>query len=252
VIVLAIATGCGGEGGAGGGAGFDDAGKVPTDFGGDDVANALAIQRDGKMVAAGRKGRAFALARYTPDGRLDESFGAAGKVVTDFGVARADKCVEPCQHGAAAVAIQGDGKIVAAGGQGSDFALARYLPDGRLDPSFGRGGKVVTDVGARPDRFEGRQQGANAIAIQSDGKIIAAGAGAAGRRRSARRRATRTRSRSSGSRSGTTPIGTEPLRGGSPDLSRARRCGPLDNEPLARAALTAQEDDGYDCRGSGR
>jgi len=177
-IVLAAATGCGGESGAGAGTGFGTDGKVRTDFGGDDVANALAIQADGKIVAAGGKGRAFALARYTRDGRLDGSFGTAGRVVTDFGVARADECAEPCERGAAAVAIQGDGKIVAAGGKGSDFALARYLPDGRLDPSFGRGGQVVTDVGARPTRFQADwQRGANALAILPDGKIIVAGAG---------------------------------------------------------------------------
>lgn len=178
VVVLAAATGCGGGGRADTGTPFGTAGKVRTDFGGNDVANALAIQPDGKIVAAGSKGRAFALARYTPDGQLDESFGTAGKVVTDFGVPRADKCVGACQHGAAAVAIQTDGKIVTTGGKGSDFALARYLPDGRLDPSFGRGGQVVTDVGARPNRFQADwQRGANALAILPDGKIIVAGAG---------------------------------------------------------------------------
>jgi uncharacterized delta-60 repeat protein len=158
---------------------FGTAGKVRTDFGGDDVARALAIQVDGKIVAAGGKGRAFALARYMHDGQLDGSFGTAGMVVTDFGVARAPRCVELCGLGAAAVAIQGDGKIIAAGGKGSEFALARYLPDGRLDPAFGSGGKVVTDVGARPKTAVEAiwQRGANALAILPDGKIIVAGAG---------------------------------------------------------------------------
>ena len=179
VIVFAAVTGCGGGDRADTGTQFGTAGKVRTDFGGDEVANALAIQADGKIVAAGHKGRAFALARYTRDGKLDASFGTAGRVVTDFGVARADKCMEPfCQHGAAAVSIQGDGKIVAAGGKGSEFALFRYLPDGRLDRAFGRGGQVVTDVGARPNRFQADwQRGAKALAILPDGKIIVAGAG---------------------------------------------------------------------------
>ena len=165
-----------GGGATGGAAGFGMAGKVRTDFGGDDVANALAIQGDDRIVAAGRKGRAFALARYTPDGRLDRSFGTSGKLVTTFHLARAKEAV--ARHGAAAVAIAGNGTIVAAGGSGADFALARYLPDGRLDATFGSGGKVVTDVGARPKLFERYwQQGANALAIQADGRIVAAGAG---------------------------------------------------------------------------
>jgi uncharacterized delta-60 repeat protein len=177
-LIPVVAAACGGGNGGGGRAGFGTAGKVRTDFGGDDSANALAIQPDGKIIAAGRTGPAFALARYTRDGRLDRRFGSGGRVVTDFG-APAGKDALLLQHGAAAVAIEGDGKIVAAGGRGSDFALARYLPDGRLDPTFGEGGKVVTDIPAHPRRFaEFLERGANAVAIQPDGKIIAAGAGA--------------------------------------------------------------------------
>ena len=115
VIVFAAVAGCGTRVPADSGTQFGTAGKVRTDFGGDDVAEALAIQGDGKIVAAGRKGHAFALARYAPDGELDESFGTAGRVVTNFGAPRASKCGEPCAHGAAALAIQGDGKIVAPG-----------------------------------------------------------------------------------------------------------------------------------------
>jgi uncharacterized delta-60 repeat protein len=176
-LIPLVAAACGGGNGGGGRAGFGTAGKVRTDFGGDDIANALAIQPDGKIIAAGRTGSAFALARYTRDGRLDRRFGSGGKVVTDFGApAGKDALLSP--HGAAAVAIQGDGKIVAAGGRGSNFALARYLPDGRLDPTFGEGGKVVTDVRAHPNQFDAYwERGANAVAIQPDGKIIAAGAG---------------------------------------------------------------------------
>jgi uncharacterized delta-60 repeat protein len=121
------------------------------------------------------RGLLFALARYRPDGQLDPTFGSGGKVVTDFGTPahKSGRGAEP--RGAAALAIQGDDKIVVAGGTGSDFALARYRPDGQLDPTFGSGGKVVTDVGARPGSYE--RSGANAIAIQPDGKILAAGTG---------------------------------------------------------------------------
>jgi uncharacterized delta-60 repeat protein len=70
------------------------------------------------------------------------------------------------------VAIQGDGKIVAAGFAGSDFdfALARYNTDGSLDTTFGGDGKVTTDFAGSGSRDE-----AHAVAIQGDGKIVAAG-----------------------------------------------------------------------------
>ena len=105
------------------------------------------MQSDGKIVAVGTTQHPttfddqFALARYTRDGSLDTSFGTGGKVTTEFGVKF---------NGAGAVEIQGDGKIVVAGGAaggptGADIALARYNGDGSLDTSFGTGGKVVTD-----------------------------------------------------------------------------------------------------------
>jgi uncharacterized delta-60 repeat protein len=113
---------------------FNATGKVLTDvLGEDDVAFAVAIQSDGKIVAAGHSffstafSEGFTLVRYTPDGTLDITFNATGKVVTDFsGSGREDV--------AYALAIQSDGKLVAAGvsgrgqGTGLDFALARYLP----------------------------------------------------------------------------------------------------------------------------
>ena len=132
------------------------------------IATAVAIQPDGKIVAAGliRKkngDRDFALARYTPDGSLDNSFSGDGKLTTDFGG----------DDRAAAVAIRPDGKIVAAGqnrngnGNDNDFALALYNPDGSLDTSFGRDGKQTTDFGG----FDL----AHAVAVQPDGRIVAAG-----------------------------------------------------------------------------
>jgi uncharacterized delta-60 repeat protein len=100
-------------------------------------------------------------------GDLDSAFGSSGKLVSDlFGQ----------NEVASAIALQGDGKFVVAGytglsatSQRADFALARYHSNGALDPSFGSGGKVVTDFDpAHRDQ-------ANAIAVQADGKIIAAG-----------------------------------------------------------------------------
>ncbi len=146
---------------------FGVGGKVTTDFGGFEAAAALVQQPDGKLVAAGLStaGSApatdFALARYLPDGSLDPTFGVGGKVTTDFE-----------GGGASALVLQPDGKLVAAGnsrltGLVSDFALARYLSDGSLDPTFGVGGKVTTDFGGF-DRIA-------ALILQSDGKLVAGG-----------------------------------------------------------------------------
>lgn len=128
---------------------FGSGGVVSTDFGGDlDFAAAVALQTDGRIVVAGVEGddsgagRDFALARYTAGGGLDATFGSGGRVTTDFGGDMDD---------AQGVAVQPDGRIVVAGSvitaAGSrDFGVVRYLPDGRLDPSFGGSGAVTTDV----------------------------------------------------------------------------------------------------------
>ena len=50
---------------------------------------------------------------------------------------------------------------------GTDFALARYDTRGNLDPSFGTGGIVVTDLGG--------VDAAQAVALQSDGRIVVGG-----------------------------------------------------------------------------
>ena len=98
-------------------------------------------QRAGSRIDGTHPGD-FALARYLPDGRLDPTFGVGGKVSIDFG---------GCEE-AYALVLQPDGKLVAAGISTGisvdDFALARYLPDGRLDPTFGVGGIVTTDFGS--------------------------------------------------------------------------------------------------------
>lgn len=147
---------------------FGSGGRVITDFLGDeDYVNAVALQRDGKIVAAGRarKGAViyFGLARYNTDGSLDATFGSGGKLLTSFFGIGDD---------ALAMAIQPDGKIVAAGKTFTgpsevDFALARYNSNGTLDATFGSGGKVHTDLGGY-DLI-------TAMAIQPDGKIVAGG-----------------------------------------------------------------------------
>jgi uncharacterized delta-60 repeat protein len=145
---------------------FGGDGKVTTNFGSDlDQAGGLVIQPDGKIVVAGSStasgSQDVALARYHPNGTLDQTFGSDGKVLTDFG--RRDL--------AFALVLLSDGKIVVAGqsdARGSfDFALARYNTNGTLDQTFGSDGKVLTDFGGF-DR-------ASALALQPDGKIVVAG-----------------------------------------------------------------------------
>jgi uncharacterized delta-60 repeat protein len=134
-------------------------GTVTTPFKGGGRILALAIQGDHKIVAAGYSGRSsrdFALARYLPDGSLDPTFGTGGKVVTDFG--GTDE--------ASAVAILPTGRIVVAGTSGESIALARYMRNGTLDSSFGRGGKV-TYLRVSVQIY--------AMAVMPHGKIVVAG-----------------------------------------------------------------------------
>ena len=148
-------------------------GRVMTDFDhSTDIANAVAVQADGKLVVVGTTyqnndytGEDFAVARYNANGTLDKTFGVGGKVQTDFpGLAAV----------ASSLVIQPDGKIVVADGAFplftflGDFKVIRYNPDGLLDSSFGNGGIVTTS-------FPGQGSYAFAVALQADGKIIAAG-----------------------------------------------------------------------------
>jgi uncharacterized delta-60 repeat protein len=150
---------------------FSDDGKQTTDFGpGFDSAFGAALQADGKIVLVGdaQAGpeRVFAVARYNPDGSLDPTFSDDGKQTTDF-VGFGDR--------ATGVAVQADGKLVVGGTGAGGTALARYVPDGSLDPSFGVGGKVTAGHCAPPqppcDEFAAH----GGVALQADGKIVAAG-----------------------------------------------------------------------------
>jgi uncharacterized delta-60 repeat protein len=145
---------------------FSGDGRVTTNFTrGDDLADHLAIQADGKIVAAGTAGSfsrnaRFALARYNGDGTLDTTFSENGKVTTEF-----------TSHfdGAFAVAIQpADQKIVAVGRAAGTLGVARYATGGTLDSTFSGNGKVRTNFTAGIDY-------ADDVAIQSNGKIVAAG-----------------------------------------------------------------------------
>jgi uncharacterized delta-60 repeat protein len=156
---------------------FGGRGIVTTSFPGQgSYAFALALQSDGKIIAAGTKyidfrpsedssNTDFALARYNPDGSPDSSFGNSGRIRTDF---------DGFNDDAYSILVQPDGKLVAVGSAKNpanfyDFALARYLPSGAIDASFGTGGKVRTDFGASDLDI------AYSAALQPNGKIVAAG-----------------------------------------------------------------------------
>ena len=153
---------------------FSSDGTVTTDIGGYwDLAYSMAVQSDGKIILAGMasgnpsSSSDFALVRYNTDGSLDTSFDNDGKVVDSAGY---------FQENLHSVIVQSDGKILAAGSGGngesingiSDFVLLRYNSDGSRDIGFGENGVVITDFSGMPDF-------ANAVAVQQDGKIIAAG-----------------------------------------------------------------------------
>jgi uncharacterized delta-60 repeat protein len=153
-------------------ASFDGDGMALVDFGGDSVARGVALQRDGKVVVAGWAVQPagtgccsadFALARLTPGGALDRSFGGDGRVATDFLPG-----VENGQDAAHAVLVRPDGRILAAGGAGADFGIARYRADGALDPAFGGDGRVSTD-------FVGDRDEARDLAVDSHGGVVAGG-----------------------------------------------------------------------------
>ncbi|MBS1659163.1 MAG: T9SS type A sorting domain-containing protein [Bacteroidetes bacterium] len=149
---------------------FNTSGMVYTDFyEEDDNAFALTLQPDGKIVAAGYAyadyGADMAIARYNTDGSLDNTFGSGGKLTIDF-YSNDDE--------AWAIALQSDGKMVTGGdmysyeSEESIFELARNTADGSLDASFGTDGLVTTDINWASEYI-------NALAIQSDGKIVAGG-----------------------------------------------------------------------------
>lgn len=148
--------------------GFGSAGLVRVEsFGGASGAADLVVQPDGKILAVGLSGGAgFALARLNPDGSPDPSFGGDGTVVAGFAPAF------PGDAGgqATGLALQPDGRFVAVGYVGStafDFGVARYLSNGSLDTSFSGDGMATANFG-------GTDFG-RAVAVQSDGMVVAAG-----------------------------------------------------------------------------
>ena len=157
---------------------FSDDGSLTTGVGSWGEVAALAIDSKRRIVAAGEGqiGSAsnptgvITLARYKPNGSLDKSFGGDGTVTSEIGGFSF----------ATSVAIDRKGRIVVGGAStatlpatDSDFAIARYKPDGRLDRGFGDGGKLTVDFGGYEDVLY-------SLAIDAEGGIVAGGFGAIG------------------------------------------------------------------------
>ena len=146
---------------------FGNGGAVATDMGYYAFARDVAIQPDGKIVLVGLSQPSttqyFGVVRYNPNGSLDASFGSGGVLTTDFGKQ---------QNDCSSVAIAPDGKILvggysATGAENASFAVARYLTNGVLDPSFNGNGKVTSNFGYGSEAF--------GVAVQNDGKILLGG-----------------------------------------------------------------------------
>jgi uncharacterized delta-60 repeat protein len=143
---------------------FSNDGKMTIGFSDYEECNNLALQSNGKLVLVGQilgdSYSGFAVARLNLNGTLDGGFDGDGKVITRFGgtspwVAAWD------------LAIQPDGKIVVVGGNyynDPNGYIARYLPNGALDGSFGSGGKRTIAGDALFD-----------LELQPDGKMVALG-----------------------------------------------------------------------------
>ncbi|HEX6180953.1 MAG TPA: hypothetical protein VFZ47_06875, partial [Chitinophagaceae bacterium] len=164
---------------------FGVGGFQSTDFFGvDDQINALTLQPDGKIVAAGFSDSHFAIARYFPNGSIDNSFSNDGKDTIHFGSQT---------EIANSVGIKTDGRIVIAGESGSPaqptlLSIAYYLPNGTRDNSFSGdgkhslllpGGRTVTSMELQPDGrmlFAGghtvnAQQNFSVIRLLEDGSM---------------------------------------------------------------------------------
>ena len=152
--------------------------QLDTTFGTDGVVTStgqlsfltsVTLQSDNKIVVAGaikiNSMNELALARFNTDGSLDTTFGLAGIQITSIG----------SRSEANSILLQTDGKIVVGGfayENRTNFALARYNVDGSLDNTFNDSGFITTPIGT------GAQ--INSVALQSNGKIIAAGASVVG------------------------------------------------------------------------
>ena len=142
---------------------FSGDGRQTINFGASDFSDSVAVQANGRIILSGNKyavtSGSCALVRLNPNGNLDTTFSGDGRVVTSFGAGVYSSCND--------VRVQPNGKIVAAGGAGGDFALVRYNANGTLDTTFSTDGKVRIDFGS--------EDGGQKLALQSNGRYVLAG-----------------------------------------------------------------------------
>ncbi|MCB1214341.1 MAG: hypothetical protein KDK66_02575 [Deltaproteobacteria bacterium] len=157
--------------------GWDDSFVVEKDALDNIVLCYLLMQEEDQFLAAGyiedplgTNGKDFVLLAFHSDGSLRSDFGSGGKVVIDF-----DSQVDIAHI----VKAQSDGSLLIAGqssppnpqgglAKENDFALSKVLADGSVDLSFGKQGKVLTDLGGRFDVVK-------AIELHEDGVLTALG-----------------------------------------------------------------------------
>ena len=137
---------------------FGTSGFVTTSIG-NSAINAIAIQPDDAIVAAGNSESDVAVARYNADGSLDATFGTSGIVITNVAGDSFDAVYS--------VTVRSDGKIMVAGSTDSKVVVIRHTSTGSLDTTFGEGGIITTIVGT--------ESAAYGVALQTDGKIVIAG-----------------------------------------------------------------------------
>lgn len=153
--------------------------KTPNSGG--NCAWGIAVQPNGQIIAVGQTTGPTAtdiyVCRFNADGTVDKTFGTKGSVETDINNHYSD---------AQAVALEPDGTIVVAGFAGTqatfaqqidDFVVVRYNANGTPDQAFGNGGIVETSLAPDPQIASGTSApgGATAVAIQSNGEIVAGG-----------------------------------------------------------------------------
>ena len=140
---------------------FDGDGMRAFDFtGSTDNGWDVLVQPNGFIVLAGEAYNDVAIVRLRPDGVLDATFDNDGIFGVNMGGQRGF-----------AVAQQTDGKLVVGGSSGGDGLLLRLNADGSPDTSFGGDGKKTIDFGTPGDVVLG-------LALQADGRIVAAGSSA--------------------------------------------------------------------------
>jgi uncharacterized delta-60 repeat protein len=140
---------------------FGTRGKITSAAGANYAYYAIALNATGQIFVAGTRAGDVLLSKYDTAGKLDTTFDKDGHASVDFGTA---------DEAAFALGIAPSGAIVIAAGPGGDFAMARFLPTGILDPDFAQGGMQKFDLGSADDT-------PSAVAFQGDKAVIVGSSG---------------------------------------------------------------------------